>query len=521
MKTFTWIGRSSQAAAIAVALTFTAAPAFGQAQPPPPAPPAPSQSPTASTGQALPLSMEQAVQMALEANLGLKADRMEVQVADLAIASARAAFLPRVGGSFQRNTSEQQPQRNFDGTLVPSSTNTFSGGAEWLQALPWYGASYRTTWSANRRLTIGSTSTFNPNLGSTFSFGYTQPLWRGLRFDANRTNLEASQRRRVITDIGLEQNIVTLEANVRFAYLQLLAAIQGLTVAQQNLKTEEDALANTQARVKVGVAPDIEIISYEAQVATRRVQVIAAEANIEAQEDLLRRLILSPSRPDYWQIKIVPSDQIQLTQREINLDQAVENALKNRLDLMTARREIELTDLNLKLSKDATSPDLSFGLNYVASGSGGTSADPELSRTFRAVVGDAIGGSYPSWTLGLNFSYPIGRSAQEASYAQGRIRRQQQEIALQELERDVVQQVRDAARQVENRFRQLEAAQTALRLSTQQLDAEERRFAVGISNTLELQTRQTQLANARNSLLNATIEYNRALIAFDRVQKTR
>ena len=63
--------------------------------------------------------------------------------------------------------------------------------------------------------------------------GYNQPLWRGLRFDSNRTNLEASQRRRVIADIGLEQNIVTLDANVRFAYLQLLAAIQGLTVAQQ------------------------------------------------------------------------------------------------------------------------------------------------------------------------------------------------------------------------------------------------------------------------------------------------
>ena len=123
--------------------------------------------------------------------------------------------------------------------------------------------------------------------------------------------------------------------------------------------------------------------------------------------------------------------------------------------------------------------------------------------------------------MGHPFSYPIGRSAQEASYAQGTIRRQQQEITLQELERDVVQQVRDAARQVENRFRQLQAAETALKLSTQQLDAEERRFAVGISNTLELQTRQTQLANARNRLLNATIEYNRALIEFDRVQKAR
>ena len=110
MMSFTWIGRSSRVAAIAAALSLVAAPAFGQAQPPPPAQPSPSQSPTASTGQAMPLSMEQAVQMALESNLGLKADRLEVPIADLAIASARSAFLPRVGGSFSRNTQEQQPQ---------------------------------------------------------------------------------------------------------------------------------------------------------------------------------------------------------------------------------------------------------------------------------------------------------------------------------------------------------------------------------------------------------------------------
>jgi outer membrane protein TolC len=308
---------------------------------------------------------------------------------------------------------------------------------------------------------------------------------------------------------------------VRNAYLSLIGAIQGQRVAQQNLETEENALANARARVGVGVAPQSEIVSYEAQVATRRVQVIASVANIEPAEDALRRLVLDPNRPDYWQLRLVPSDEIQLTQREINLDQAVENALKNRLDLIAARRDMELTDLNMRLSRDATRPDVFFNLNYSASGSGGKASDELLTRNFRAVLGDAFGGAYPAWTTGFTFSYPIGRSAAEASYAQAQIRKQQQEIALRELERDIVQQVRNATRQVENRFRQLEAAQTALDLSIKQLEADQRRFEVGLSTTLELQTRQSLLAAARNGLLNATIEYNRALIEFDRIQKAR
>lgn len=522
MKTLLRIVRTRRLIAGALALSVLLAPASalaGQAQTPPV--PAPSPQNQKPAGPTLQLSMEQAVEMALESNLGLKADRMEVQVADLAIANARAAFLPRAQSSFSRVMQDQLPQRNPDGTLVPASTTSLSGGVQWSQTLPWYGSSYQFSWSANRRSSVGTTSTFNPNFGSTFNFGFSQPLWRGLWVDGSRLNLEASQRRRVITDIALEQNVVTLDANVRSAYLSLLGAIQGLDVARQNLESEESALANARARVGVGVAPQTEIISYEAQVANRRVNVIAAEANIEAAEDALRRLVLDPNRPDYWQLRLAPSDQIQLTQREISLDQAVENALKNRLDLIAARRDMELTDLNMRLSRDATRPDLFFNLNYTASGSGGKSTDELLTRNFRSVLGDAFGGAYPSWTTGFTFSYPIGQSAAEASYAQAQIRKQQQEIALRDLERDIVQQVRDTVRQVENRFRQLEAAQLALDLSTRQLEAEQRRFEVGITNTFELQSRQAQLANARNSLLNATIEYNRALIQFDRVQKTR
>jgi hypothetical protein len=41
-----------------------------------------------------------------------------------------------------------------------------------------------------------------------------------------------------------------------------------------------------------------------------------------------------------------------------------------------------------------------------------------------------------------------------------------------------------------------------------------------VSTTLELQVRQQQLAQARVAALQAMIDYNRALINFERVQKT-
>ena len=214
-----------------------------------------------------------------------------------------------------------------------------------VRTLPWYGASYKVSWSANRRSSVGTSSTFNPNYGSTFNFSFSQPLWRGFSVDGNRLNVESTQRRRAITDIALEQNVVTLDANVRLAYLQLVAAIQGLKVAEQNLQTEETALENTRARVKVGVAPDIEIISYQAQVASRQVQKIAAEANIEAAEDTLRRLIMDPARPTTGRSgSCRPTRSSSRLARSTSIRRC-RTPLQNRLDLIAARREMELTDV--------------------------------------------------------------------------------------------------------------------------------------------------------------------------------
>jgi outer membrane protein TolC len=85
----------------------------------------------------------------------------------------------------------------------------------------------------------------------------------------------------------------------------------------------------------------------------------------------------------------------------------------------------------------------------------------------------------------------------------------------------IVQQVRDAARQVETSYQRVLVTRTALRASEQQLDAEQRRFAAGLSTTLELQVRQGQLASARIAELSAVIAHNRALINFERIQKTQ
>lgn len=513
--------------ALAAVILGLAAPASAQTAPP--AAPAQVVAPSSvqvqdvqipTTGPVVPLTMEEAVNLALQNNLGLQSDRMNLDIAASNIAGARSAFLPRLNTSFSRNSSSQQGLQNPDGTTNVSSSTQLSTSSSLQGQLPWYGSSYSVNWSAGRRETPGSSASFNPSINSSFSFNFSQPLWGGLMVDSARFGLESSQRQQVITDLGLRQSMIALDANVRLAYLNLVAAREGYKVAVQNLAIAEESLRNSQARVAVGVAPQTDIVGDEAQVATSRVNVIQREAEIAANEDALRAIILDPERPDYWDVNLVPTDEILLTDRQIDLDAVIQEALDNRIDRQIAMRQRELTDLTLELSRENTKPSLSLGVNYSAGAFGGQSAVLG-DRSFGTVLSETFGGDYPSWSTQLQFSYPLGLNQAKAAYARAQIQRDQEDLTLQQLDLLIIQEVRDAVRRVNNAFRQVEAARTALEANQLNLQNEERKLQVGLSRSLDVQIRQQSLAQARVGELNAIIAYNRALINLDRVTRIR
>jgi outer membrane protein len=506
---------------MATALVTAAAPtlsALGQqsaGQAPAPPAPAPPQGPS------LQLTMDQAVTMGLESNLGLKAEKLNVDIAAQNIAISRGAFVPVTGYTLSRNTQQGQPQRFADGTQSVSSSNSIGGGAFVTQNLPWLGGQYTVNWSSNRGTSTGG-QTYNPTLGSTVRVDFVQPIWRDYSIDGQRASVERDERRRAIADITLQERIVATEANIRFAYLSLVSAIEGRKVAQQNMDIAQQTLKNATERVRVGQSPEIEIVQARSEVARNEEQLLVADARIGTTEDDLRALILDHERPDYWTVKLEPVDQINVRPPTIDVDAAIKTAHANRLDLAVQRRNVELTDLSMRLNSNDTHPSVDLNVNYVASATGGTATNIEaLSRGYGTVLGDSFGGAYPNWTVGVRVGYPLGRSAAEASLAQNQIQKSQQQISLRDLELAIAFDVREAARQVQNTYQRVLASRVALEAFEEQYRAEEKRFAVGIGSTLDLQVRQRDLAQARISALNAEIAYASALITFDRVQKIR
>ncbi|MBI4266352.1 MAG: TolC family protein [Acidobacteria bacterium] len=485
--------------------------------------------PPASAAQVRRLTVDEAVHIALENNLGVQVARLDPLIQDLSIVLARTAWAPTLSTTFQQ-TSTDTPNNSFlsgaQGTKTSDSRFTTDFGLD--QALPW-GGRYSLGWDGSRSTTTNIFSNFSPQLRSSLSVTYSQPLLRGYRIDAPRQQLLVSEKNREIADVTLRQSIVTTTRAVRNAYWSLAYAIASLEVRQQSLDLAQESLRNTRARVEIGTTPPIDIVEAEAEVAQREEAVIVAEAQIASAEDALRALVYDPAMPDFWTIRLEPVELPPFQPVPVDAEGAVRNALDRRTDVLQARRSLEASDINLRFFRNQTLPDVTANFNYGLTGLGGTQfvrgagfPGPivgQTERSFATVLEDLFSNKFPNWTASLNISYPIGDSQSEVNLARARLQYSQAQTELRNQELAVATQVRDVTRQVQTNQRRVETTRASRVLAERRLEAEERKFTAGTSTSFFVFQAQRDLAQARNNELQAILDYNRSLVDFETVQE--
>ena len=486
----------------------------------------------ASGEQVRRLTLEEAVRLAAENNLGIQIARFDPQLEDLNILGARASYAPTLTSSAQQNSNTSPPNSFLSGAQGTLNTDQFSMTTEVQQTLPWGGGSYAAGWDSARSTSNNFFSNFNPQLRSSLSLTFTQPILRGFTIDSARQQVAVGQKNREIADVGLRETLTTTSRSVRNAYWDLAYQIASLQVAQQSLELAEESLRNTRARVEIGTTPPIDVVEADAEVWQRREAVIVAQAQIATAEDTLRALVYNPSMPDFWTIRIEPADLPPFAPVNVDLDGAIRNALDRRTDLQQAKKTMEANDINIRFLRNQSLPELSAQFDYGLSALGGVQfvrapgvglAPGEIigeeRRGFGSVLGDLLANDFPAWTLSLNLSYPLGRSPQQANLARTRLEQTRTETQLRNQELQVVTEVRQAARQVLTNQQRVQTTRSARELNERRLEAEQRKFAAGTSTNFLVFQAQRDLAVARNNELRAILDHNQSLVDFETVQE--
>jgi outer membrane protein len=274
------LNRRARIAAIAAAIVTTSVSAFGQS----------GQSrlsalaQEAARGLALQpgetlrrVSIDEAVKLGLEQNLGIQIQRYDPQIQDTAVSQARSFWAPQVSATLSKQSQSQAVTNSLAGGADSINNGNLFTGASLSQTLPW-GASYSANWNNQRLTTNNLFTTFSPQIASNVNFSVSQPLLRNLSIDTIRNQVALTKKGRELSEIQLDSVIVQTTRAVRNAYWDLSASIDNLKAQQESLALAQQSLADNRKRVEIGTLAPIDIVQAQAEVASNEERVIVAQA---------------------------------------------------------------------------------------------------------------------------------------------------------------------------------------------------------------------------------------------------
>jgi HAE1 family hydrophobic/amphiphilic exporter-1 len=474
------------------------------------------------------LSVDDAVKLALDHNVDLNADRIDPQISDTRVGAALGAFKPTILSNLTSN-NQLQPPASF---LIPTATRTdvVGSNAGLAQRLPWFGTTYSASWSATHTNSNSFLNSYNPIVQSGLGVNVSQPLLRDLKIDAARQQLAVSRTNRAIADTRLRESVVHTTAAVKTAYWALVSARANVDARRSALELAQELVRVNKAKVDVGTSPPLDLVSAQAEVAADQEQLIIAETAVKQALDRMRLLILDPTQRETWTTAIETTDAPPVATPALDVDAAVMRALTERSDLDRARRDIENADTGVKFATNQKLPDVRVNAAYQANGLGGrqvlrtggfpgTIVGPGASTDFGSVLGQLFGSDYPTWSVGVSVSYPIGQSTDEANAARAQLERRQSDERFKGVESRAILQIRNAAYQVEMNSKRIETTRAARELAEQRLDAERKRLDVGMSTSFLVIQAQRDLAQAKTNELSAVLAYDLSLVDFETVQQ--
>ena len=478
------------------------------------------------------LSLENCILRAMENNLGIAVEVLNPELANISVSMAKEKFMPRL--SFAYGTEHtNSPSFSWIEAAENVAIDYSDYSAQITQLIP-TGGEIRASLYSYRNDTNQKFQTINPRYGSTLYFSFTQPLLKDFGFKISRRDIIIAQNNKGISENQFKQVLLDTIYNVEEAYWNLVYSIENLKVKRRSLELAQDLLSKNKREVEVGTVAPIEILSAQAEVATRQADILQAEAMVKNSEDLLVTIInLSAEGEEVKrQAEIVPVDKPAYEMREVSLEEALFTAMENRPDLQASRIGIQNNELNLSYAKNQLLPDISLQASYWSPGVSGTQIlyldnDPLTEVVTGTIPGrsvnalkDAFNFKNKNWSVGITLSIPLNTILSRAAYAEAKASLDQALLRLKNQEQQIFLEIRNAVRAVQTDYQRVQAYKIARELAEKKLEAEEKKLRVGLTTNYVVLQYQRDLADARSAELRAVIDYNLSLARLDKVMGT-
>ena len=496
----------------------------------------------------LELSLQNAIELALENNINITVQRYYPWIADTDLLRTEGGAGSRgVGNTSTPGSFAAIPAASFDPAIISTvnvnssrfpvnnpliaGVGTAVGGpqsvfihttvadVQYTQAFH-TGTAIALGFSSTRSSTTSPAQLFSPSVQTAATFSFSQQLLNGFGRLPNQRFIRIARLAKNSSDFGFVQSVMGNITQVQNLYWELVFARGDVEVRKRSVELAERLVNDNRMQVEIGTLAPIEIVRAEAQLASAQQALIAAETlQLQQQASLksvITRNLLDPAVRD---VEIVPTDSAKLPPlvEILPLADAVREALEKRPDLQQTRLNLCADDINVRATRNALLP--TFTLSGFVSSlglSGNTRGDSVTQSGFGDAVGTAFSGDFPQYQMQFSVNIPLRNRAAQADHARAMLVERQDQARLQQFENNVVVDVHNAQIALQQARAAVTAAQKTRELQEQTLAAEETKLQLGASTIFLVVQAQRDLSTAASGEVRALVDLVKARVDFER-----
>jgi outer membrane protein TolC len=407
-----------------------------------------------STGQPLPLSLDDALQRGLRYNLGAINSQQSLRDAQGQRIVTLSKLLPNLSGNLREGDQQiDLAALGFKFNFPPS---------------------------------LGFSV---PNIVGPFNYfdlrGFlTQKV---ADIEALRTYQSSVEARRAAA-LSVQDARETVVYLVTQAYLQVVSDAASVSSAQVQVDAAQAIFRQAADRFAAGLSARIDMTRSNVELQTQQQRLTAEQANYAKQKIVLGRLIGLPAGQDVMLTDALPYAPLE----NLSLEQAIALAAENRSDLRAAEAQMRAAELSRKAAVAERYPTLDIAADY-------------------GDIGNTPGNSHGTFSVTGALRFPIWLGGQ----ARGDIEKadaayQQRRADYEDLRARVEAEVRTAFLDLTAAADQVRVAQSRRDLARDELQQSTDRFASGVADTVEVVQAQEAVSSAEDDYIASLNAHNLA-----------
>ena len=401
----------------------------------------------------LPLSLDLAIHMGLQYNLGLVLSGVNAGSAGAQQLQQLQALLPTVTASAKE--ADQQTNLQAEGLVIPGFPAVIG---------PYAYTDIR-----------GSVQWSLLNLSSLDNY-----LASKHNFQGSRLSIEDAKDMVVLT--------------VGNAYLLCIADASRVQSAQSQVDTSKVSLDQAVANHQAGTSPLLDELRARVDYQTQQQTLITAQNQYQKDKIALARAIGLPLEQSYELSDQAPFKALD----NVDVNAAVQQGLTHRRDLQALEQQVESAKASRSAATAERYPTIAFSGDY-------------------GVIGPTLGHSHGTFDVLGTASVPLFEEAKlrgDARNAQAQL--EQKQAQLNDLQGQISADVRNSILDIEAAAKQVSVARSNAELATEALSEAQQRYAAGVADNLAVSQAQTSMAQADDQLVSSLYQHNVAKLSLAR-----